>query len=153
KITRSPPGTSIRYMRLTFKRIAGAVLLELPSGRRLVYRRAHISENPQSYEEFCYWGSGGGGWQLQRSWPGKITENIVQAIARDVLAEAMIELDIAGVPLIATVHDELVAEVPDADVDRTYDLMRDVMRRSPSWARDLPMDAAGFIASRYHKPG
>jgi DNA polymerase len=88
---------------------------------------------------------------LLQAWPGKIVENIVQAVARDVLADAMVELDRQGVPLVATVHDELIAEVPEADADRVFDLMRDVMRKSPAWAVDMPMDAAGFIASRYRK--
>ena len=153
RIVLEPPGAVIRYDRnLTLKRVKGAVLLQLPSGRHLVYRRAHLMENEAGHNEFCYMGSGGGGWQLQRSWPGKIVENVVQAIARDVLCDAMIELDRAGVPLVATVHDELVAEVPERDADRIYTLMRDAMRRAPAWAPDLPMDAAGFIAARYHKP-
>jgi DNA polymerase len=151
KITRSPPGTEISFMRLVFRRIQGAVLVQLPSGRHLVYRRAHIATNETGHAEFCYMGSGGGGWQLQRSWPGKIVENVVQAIARDVLADHMIALHKAGVPLIATVHDELIAEVPEPDADRTYDAMQAVMRLSPVWAPDMPMGAAGFIASRYHK--
>jgi len=56
-----------------------------------------------------------------------------------------------GVPLVATVHDELIAEVPEHEADATYAAMQKVMRASPAWAVDLPMDAAGFIASRYRK--
>jgi len=152
RVTRAAPGASIHFGRLVFKRTANAVLIQLPSLRHLVYRWARVVNNPDhGHNEFCYMGSGGGGWTLQRAWPGKTTENIVQAIARDVLADAMVELDQLGVPLIATVHDELIAEVPVADADLTFDRMRDVMRRSPAWAPDLPMDAAGFIASRYRK--
>ena len=87
----------------------------------------------------------------QRAWPGKLAENVTQAVARDVLAEAMITLHQTGVPLIATVHDELIAEVPEAEADQTFALMQTIMQTSPTWAPDLPMDAAGFIAVRYHK--
>jgi len=152
RITKASPLSTIAFHRLVFKRLREAVLIQLPSGRHLVYRHPHISdENDHGHDEFCYMGSPGGGWVRQRSWPGKITENIVQAIARDVLVEAMITLHQRQVPLIATVHDELIAEVPDADADRCFDLMQQVMERSPPWALDLPMEAAGFIASRYHK--
>ena len=151
RITRAMPGTAISFMRLTFKRVHGAVLVQLPSGRHLVYRQAHIAQNEEGYDEFCYMGTGGGVWSLQRTWPGKVTENIVQAIARDALADHMVELHRLGVPLIATVHDELIAEVAEPEADATYDTMRKVMRQAPAWAPDMPMDAAGFIASRYRK--
>jgi DNA polymerase len=151
QITRAPVGAVIQYGRLTLKRVAGAVLIQLPSGRHLVYRQAHIADNDAGYPEFCYMGSAGGAWTLMRAWPGKTTENIVQAIARDVLADAMVELDQQNIHLVATVHDELIAEVVNRHADGAYDRMRAVMRRSPVWAPDLPMDAAGFIASRYRK--
>jgi len=151
RITRAMPGTVLRSGRLTFKRVQGAVLIQLPSERHLVYRQAHIAKNGKGFDEFCYMGSGGGAWSLQRAWPGKTTENVVQAIARDVLADHMVELHREGVPLVATVHDELIAEVPEDEADATYAAMQKVMRASPAWAVDLPMDAAGFIASRYRK--
>jgi DNA polymerase len=152
RITRAVPGSVISFEKLVFKRKRDAVLVQLPSGRHLVYRAAHISrENDHGHDEFCYMGSPGGGWVHQRSWPGKIAENIVQAIARDVLAEAMITLHQLGVPLVATVHDELIAEVPASEADATFDLMQRTMQTPPPWALDLPMDAAGFIAVRYHK--
>lgn len=152
RITRAAHGSELPFDRLVFKRRRDAVLVQLPSGRHLVYRSAHVSnDNDHGHDEFCYMGSPGGGWVHQRSWPGKITENIVQAIARDVLAESMIFLHQMGVPLVATMHDELVAEVADTEADHTFDLMQRVMRTSPGWAHDLPLDAAGFIAQRYHR--
>jgi DNA polymerase len=152
RITRAGAGSVLPFGKLVFKRHHDAVLIQLPSERHLVYRGAHVGNaNDYGNSEFCYMGSPGGGWVHQRSWPGKITENIVQAIARDVLAEAMILLHRRGVPLIATMHDELIAEVPEAEADHTYDLMQRIMRTSPGWAPDLPLDAAGFVARRYHK--
>jgi DNA polymerase len=75
----------------------------------------------------------------------------VQATARDVMADAMITLDEQGVPLTATVHDELIADVPDANADATYAEMERVMASTPFWAQGLPMGAAGFVAMRYQK--
>jgi hypothetical protein len=76
-------------------------------------------------------------------------ENIVQAVARDVMVEAMLVL--AGQPLIATIHDELIAEVPETDAEPTLALMLKVMRRTPAWAPGLPINAAGFVVRRYQK--
>jgi hypothetical protein len=78
--------------------------------------------------------AGGGMWARLRTWPGKLTENIVQAVARDVMADALVAMDGRGVPLVATIHDELVAEVPEtkglhhAGLDALGDAQR------PSWA-------------------
>jgi DNA polymerase len=76
-------------------------------------------------------------------------ENITQAVARDVLAEAMLAL--FDIPLTATIHDELIAEVLDQLAQGLLDSMLSVMRQTPFWAPGLPMDAAGFIVQRYHK--
>jgi DNA polymerase bacteriophage-type len=128
--------------------------VRLPSGRHLVYRHPRIDANDDNgHEEFTYMGpaGGGSGWTRLRSWPGKLVENIVQATARDVMADAMIELDQRGVHLTGTVHDELIAEVPDAGADATYIEMQRVMAATPSWAPGLPMGAAGFVGQRYQK--
>jgi DNA polymerase len=152
RATQAGAGSQLTFKGLTFKRRRDSVLVQLPSGRHLVYQSPHVTvENEMGNSEFCYWGSPGGGWLEQRAWPGKFTENVVQAIARDVLVEAMITLHRMDTPLVATVHDELIAEVPDAEADTTFNLMQKVMRQSPLWAPDMPMDAAGFIAVRYHK--
>lgn len=153
RVCESPPGTEVRVRGgVSFVRYPRAVLIRLPSGRHLVYRQPSIQwSEDRGRRQFCYMGSGGGGWMLQRAWPGKIVENIVQAVARDVLAEHMIELHRMGVPLIATVHDELVAEVPEAKADHTFQRMQTVMASAPVWGASLPMGAAGFIADRYHK--
>jgi DNA polymerase I-like protein with 3'-5' exonuclease and polymerase domains len=60
-------------------------------------------------------------------------------------------LVLAGQPLIATIHDELIAEVPETDAEPTLDLMLKVMRRTPGWAPGLPVNAAGFVVRRYQK--
>ena len=94
-------------------------------------------------------GSLGGGWTRLRSWPGKIIENVTQAVARDVMVEAMLQL--RDLPLIATIHDELIVEVPEDEADLALYRMLSTMRRTPSWAVGLPVDAAGFIVRRYQK--
>jgi DNA polymerase len=152
QVCHASPGSTVSVRGVTFVRQKGAVLTRLPSGRHLVYRQPSIQWNPDNRRnQFTYMGSGGGGWSLQRAWPGKMVENIVQAVARDALADHMVELGRLGLPLVATVHDELIAEVAEHEADGAYDAMRKVMKAPPVWAVDLPMDAAGFIASRYRK--
>jgi DNA polymerase len=147
-------GAQERLGRLVFVRRPGMVTVRLPSGRHLVYRHPRVEANPDNgHAEFTYMGPAGGssGWTRLRSWPGKLVENIVQATARDVMADAMIELDAWGTPLTGTVHDELIAEVPVDQADAVYRDMQQVMAQTPFWAQGLPMGAAGFVASRYQK--
>jgi DNA polymerase len=134
---------------ITFIQQPRAILARLPSGRHLVYRHPKIELNDRGYLEFTYMGSLGGGWVRLRAWPGKVVENLTQAVARDVMVEAMLGLQ--DLPLIATIHDELIAEVAEDEADRTLDCMLTTMRRTPAWAAGLPVDAAGFVVRRYQK--
>lgn len=149
RVVRAGPGTIERTGYCTLIHRPGVLLIKLPSSRHLVYRHPRIETNGQGFGEFTYLGSLGGGWLRLRAWPGKIAENITQAVARDVMAEAMIKL--RGLPLIATIHDELVAEVPETDADQVLARMLGVMRQSLGWAPGLPVDAAGFVVRRYQK--
>jgi len=154
RVARSAPGTEIRVGRVVFKRSAKAVLIELPSGRHLVYRNPHVEQNEKTDKwEFTYRGSHGGDWVVQRAWPGKTVENITQAVARDVLVDKMIDLiDVHHLDLIAQVHDELVAECDDGDADQVFQLMSRCMSSTVTWAPTLPLAASGFVAQRYAKP-
>jgi DNA polymerase len=78
-----------------------------------------------------------------------ITENIVQAIARDIMAEAKLRARAAGYPPILTVHDEIVSEVPAGfgDVKEFEQILTEV----PAWARGLPIAAEGWRGLRYRK--
>jgi DNA polymerase len=149
RVLRNGHGSSEQLGFLTFIHRRRRLLIRLPSGRHLVYREPRIEQNDKGFDEFTYMGSLGGNWIRLRAWPGKTIENIVQAVARDVMVEAMLVL--AGQPLIATIHDELIAEVLETDAEPTLDLMLKVMRRTPGWAPGLPINAAGFIVRRYQK--
>ena len=77
---------------------------------------------------------------------GLLTENVVQAICRDIQAEAMVRLDKAGFALVLHVHDETVAEVAHAsDLER----MINIMTTTPSWAPGVPLAAEGYVDTRY----
>jgi DNA polymerase len=78
---------------------------------------------------------------------GKLTENIVQAISRDCLANAMVKLDAAGFEIVMHVHDEVVAEVEGDHLEEMLELMREPI----PWAPGLPLEAAGFTTDFYMK--
>lgn len=149
RVLRAGPGAAERVCFCTFIHKPGVLLIKLPSSRHLVYRHPRIEVNDKGFDEFTYMGSLDGGWVLLRAWPGKIAEHVTQAVARDVMAEAMIQLN--ALPLIATIHDELIAEVSASQADRVLDRMLTTMRRPVPWAPGLPVDAAGFTVRRYQK--
>jgi DNA polymerase len=89
-------------------------------------------------------------WRREHTYGGKLTENVVQAIARDLMALALLRLEAAGYPVVMTVHDEAVVEVIDGlfePVERVEELMCKV----PEWAAGLPVAAEGWTGERYGK--
>lgn len=87
---------------------------------------------------------------------GIITENIVQAVARDILVQALRNLEDAGWPVVTHIHDEVVCEIPTDKRDLSEDALvaevSEIMCRPPSWADDdLVIKAAGYTCQRYHK--
>lgn len=121
--------------------------IRLPSGRKLFYPRPHIVENDLGRPAVHYYGTEGGKWTVLSTYGGKLTENVVQAISRDCLANAMMKLHMAGFEIVMHVHDEIVAEV---EGDRLEEMLA-IMREPIPWAPGLPMDAAGFISDFYMK--
>ena len=88
-------------------------------------------------------------WTRIKTWYGVITENAVQAIARDLLADALIRLEANGFPIVLHVHDEIGAEVSIGQ--EREDEFKRIMTTIPEWAAGLPIDAAGWTGKRYRK--
>jgi DNA polymerase len=88
-------------------------------------------------------------WCQQDTYGGKLVENCTQAVARDLMAEAMLRVDAAGLPIVMSVHDELVCEVPEDQADPQK--LCDLMSILPPWAKGLPVTAAGWAGSFYRK--
>ena len=133
----------------------GSVKLPLPSGRSLTYH------NPRIIQRETPWGamrdtaqvdtlnSVTRQWVSQIIWGGLLTENVVQATARDMMATAMMALEIKGYPVILSVHDEIICEVPDNF--GSLDEMIDIMTQVPAWAEGCPINAEGKQGKRYRK--
>jgi DNA polymerase len=117
--------------------------IQLPSGRYLCYCLPVIhADNKISY---MAWRNRN--WRRTTTYGGKFDENIVQAISRDVLADALVRLHDAGYRVVLHVHDEVVAEVEDSPLERFVEIMTEV----PEWAAGFPIAAEGFELERYEK--
>lgn len=129
----------------------GALFIELPSGRRLSYLRAQITPNRFNSHSVTYDGMDQTTkqWKRLETYGGKLVENIVQAVARDLLAEAMLRIDAAGYKIVLHVHDEVVVEMPDG-VGGLEELVK-IMAQPVPWSKGLPLGADGFETLYYKK--
>lgn len=140
----------VRLGRLTFHCRSGMLFITLPSGRKLCYVKPRIQTNRFGGDGLTYEGVGEGKkWTRIETFGGKLTENIVQATARDLLAEAMLRLRDAGFEIVMHIHDEAVLEVPigHSSVDEVCALMAE----APAWADGLPLRADGYECEFYKK--
>ena len=142
--------TSYECYGLKFSYERGIMFIELPSGRRLAYCKPRLGVNAFGSECITYEGIGTGKkWERIETFGGKICENIIQAVARDVLVESMMRLHKAGYKITMHIHDEVVLEVQD-DVSSVEEVCR-IMAITPSWAKDLPLNADGYECKFYKK--
>jgi DNA polymerase bacteriophage-type len=129
--------------------MAGAMLMRLPSGRHLVYRDARIEDGSVTYSGLNQYTRA---WTDIRTYGGKLVENAVQATARDLMADLMVEIDEHWPgSLVASIHDEAVMEV---EAERAKTALWEVLQRlrlGPEWAIGLPLDGEGYVGSRYGK--
>lgn len=137
---------------ITFYRDTDYLLVRLPSGRDLFYYRPEIRENKLGRDAIHFLGTDQktGKWGLVSTYGGKLTENIVQAVARDLLCTAMMNLYYAGYRINFHVHDEVIMEVPE-ESDKNLDDAIKLMCTLPPWAEGLPLNAAGFEGHYYMK--
>jgi DNA polymerase len=93
----------------------------------------------------------GNHWEETSTYGGSLAENVTQAVARDLLAEAMLSLDAAGHRIVMHVHDEIVVEVSREAPADTLKKIEKIVATPPSWAKDLPLAAEGWRGFRYRK--
>ena len=127
--------------------------ITLPSGRKLYYNDPKIGENRWGNPSITYMGvNDKNKWGCIETYGGKLTENCVQAIARDCLAEAIERLEAAGFPIVFHVHDEVVIDIKPyaAHADMLNQVVQ-IMRQPPIWAHDLPLNADGWVGDFFTK--
>jgi DNA polymerase len=132
----------------------------LPSGRKLWYFQPEpcrkempwsTKEEPDVRAAWRYKAKKLGQWRSMDAYGGLLTENVVQALARDLLVHAMFKCEANGFPIVLTVHDEVVSEPLERDVDE--EAFRQIVVDSPQWARDMqvPVAAEVWSGQRYRK--
>jgi Toprim domain/CHC2 zinc finger len=128
----------------------GTLFMALPSGRRLAYPQARLGPGKfEGHREVHFKSNARGGWTDDRGWYGSFTENVVQAIARDLLAAAVWRLERAAYPVVLHVHDEVVCEVPEEF--GSEDEFSRIMLELPAWAVGLPIAGKVRSGKRYAK--
>lgn len=149
------PGQIIHseFKELLFHYDKTILTIQLPSGRKMCYYDAELGPGKFGKLVVRYKGiiQKTNQWDWIDTYGGKLTENVVQAFSRDVLAEAMLRLDKAGFKIPIHVHDEAAIESLESDIDTNLSLMCDLMGEPMPWAPGLPLVAEGYATKFYKK--
>lgn len=152
------PGTKFSYRGISYIVKGDILYCQLLSGRYLTYHKPRTAPSPRKQDtvslSFEGWNTnpknGAIGWIRMETYGGKLTENVVQATARDILAHAIVNLEKAGYPVVLHVHDEIVAEVSE-NFGSVSEFER-IMSELPPWASEWPVKAnGGWRGKRYAK--
>lgn len=137
---------------ITLYRDANYFIIRLPSGRELFYYHPELVTNAFGKKAVAFHGISQTSkkWERTETYGGKLTENIVQAVARDLLCSAMMNLYRAGYVINFHIHDEVILEVPEESGKNLEEAIR-LMCTLPPWAEGLPLNAAGFEGYYYKK--
>jgi DNA polymerase len=153
------PGTIFTYRYISYGVKDDVLYCRLPSGRYLTYHRPRLApiikfDHPQLQLSYEGWNSnpkmGAMGWGRIETYGGRLMENVVQAVARDIMAHATNNLERREYPVVLRVHDEIASEIPEGygSIEEYEAIMMDL----PEWAKDWPVRAAGgWRAKRYRK--
>lgn len=142
--------TSARVGKVTLYWQDDKMFMHLPSARNLCYQSPHFTENRFGSDAIGYYAPNAAGQMVvQETFGGKLAENATQAIARDILAHALLTLEKNGYPVIFHVHDEAVIEKPTGQGSLEESCR--LMAIAPDWAKDLPLRADGYECAYYQK--
>jgi DNA polymerase len=122
---------------------------DLPSGRVMRWREPKIDGTGRDITVKTLH-SKSGDWYRTKTYGGKLTENVIQAIARDILCHHMLEIE-KHYPIVMTIHDEVVCEVPEDQADKALADIIGIMSTAPSWASTCPLNAEGGVHAHYDK--
>lgn len=136
--------------KISFVFYSGTLWMVLPSGRKLAYLKPKQQPNRFGRMSLTYEGVGQNHkWARQETYSGRLVENATQAIARDILAEAMARIEDEGLNIVAHVHDEVIIEAPKGKY--TVEEICQLMADNPDWCDGLPLAAAGYKGDYYFK--
>lgn len=138
---------------VTFSCEEGVMFIRLPSGRKLSYWNARVEGMDDGREHITYMGVSQDTkkWGRTETYGGKLVENVVQAVARDCLAEVMLKVEQSGYDIVMHVHDEIVVDVPEDALGEALKDIADIMSVPPSWAEGLPLCGDSYCTRFYKK--
>lgn len=120
--------------------------IRLPSGRFIRYPNLHLEKTSDGNYEWWY----GQGRHRTRIYAGKVTENLIQSLARDIIADNMFSFyKETGLYPALMVHDELVYVVPENQAEKLLDKLQQIMRTPPQWWPDIVLESEGDMADTY----
>ncbi len=157
--SREPQILITKTTQFEFRYAGGYLFIILPSGRRISYPQARADDEwgvevkGKSFymsAQISYMGLKENAWLRLDIHPGLMTENIIQAMARDYLCYGCLCVEQGGYPVIATVHDEVICETPDNN-DYTIEELVSLFCTPQNWSKDVPVSADGYEGYRYKK--
>ena len=129
----------------------GNLYARLPSGRSICYWGARLKKDPTGKEYIAFWSiNTARQWAEEETYSGKLVENLTQAVARDCLAETILNVSAMGYEIVMHVHDEIIVDAPVSDKD-AYQNILEVMKAQIPWAPGLPLNADGYVCDYYRK--
>lgn len=135
---------------ISFQKEKGILFIGLPSGRRIAYVQPRVEKNQYGSDCMTYMGMNSSKkWSRISTFGGKLVENIVQAVARDCLAESILKLEKKGYEINFHVHDEVVINAPMHK--GSLKEVTDIMGEEIHWAKGLPLKAEGYETTFYKK--
>lgn len=152
KATRKP-GLIIKVHKTSWQFKNRFLWCTLPSGRKIAYYGPTVKSEPTPWGEHApklyHWSSNpvSKKWENAATYGGKLTENVVQATARDICVNGMVNLQKNDFSFLFMVHDEVIAEATNGDIRKYEKILTDL----PPWAEGLPLTAKGWVGERYAK--
>lgn len=150
------PGQCFSYRGITYGVKDDILYCQLLSGECIKYRQPMLENavtpfgRPILKLSFMGYNSTNKKWERIDTYGGKLTENVVQGVARDILAHSLLNLTKHGYDVVFHVHDEIIAEIPKGTGDLAH--FEKVMAEMPDWCKDWPVKASGgWIGERYRK--
>lgn len=150
-------GAGVQGRHVTFKKNGSFLWCRLPSGRVLCYPYPTVKQIETPWGElkpalhFMSVNGTTNKWEETKTYGGSLAENITQAVARDLLAQALPRLEASGFPVVFHAHDEAVVEIPADAEASAIEKAEHLMSVVPAWAKGLPLSAEGWRAFRYRK--
>lgn len=137
--------------RIAFMRDENVLEVRLPSGRKIRYWQPQVTLDRFGNETLAYAGTEAGKWGRVDTFGGKLTENVVQSIARDCLRDAMLAVWQLYPTIQMHIHDEMVLEAPKGEANAALARVLEIMARPVPWAPGLKLGGAGYITDFYRK--